>query len=106
MKKTLLNDSPFGPKRCAQEGLSDPAVFFAMPVDMQAVRQATYLGVSGKRARFCAGHREVAMLNVKDKTCELCDTRPALGVPPKKRGLWRPSRRWGGKCHEQDATSP
>jgi len=45
-------------------------------VDMRAVRQATSLGVSGKRARFCAGHREVAMLNVKDKTCELCGKQP------------------------------
>ena len=57
-----------------------------MPVDMRAVRQATSFGGSGKRARFCAGHREVAVLNVKDKTCELCDTRPTLGMPVKKRG--------------------
>jgi hypothetical protein len=59
---------------------------------MRAVRQATSFGVSGKRARFGAGHREVAMLNVKDRTCELCelcelcDTRPTLGMPVKKRG--------------------
>jgi hypothetical protein len=35
----------------------------------------------GERARFCGDHREVGMVDVKNKTCELCDKLPTFAMP-------------------------
>jgi len=36
---------------------------------------------AGGNARFCGEHREAGMVNVKSKTCELCDKQPNPDSP-------------------------
>ena len=42
--------------------------------------------VFGEKARFCVEHKEPHMINVKDKTCELCEKIPTFNVRGEKRG--------------------
>jgi hypothetical protein len=46
-------------------------------------------GIPGaKKGIYCFDHKEVGMINVKDKTCKMCHKFPVYGIPGTKKGLY------------------